>query len=465
MNISELLSGITPTEINIEVEGLCLNTENAHAGDLFVALRGDNSHGMKYIDSAVNKGCVAVLVDSEDIECAIPSIRIDNLAKYMEQLVSTFYSNAKKVKIIGITGTNGKTSVGYFISQLLSELGVKNGFIGTLGISSSDDIDIHSSNTTPDITTLYRTLEKYYLEEIHTAVVEVSSHSLAQNRVSGLNFIQAIFTNLTQDHLDYHKTIEQYRDAKAGLFNLDSLESVIINKDDDNYPFFLEKSKGKKITTFSINDFQSAESNSQGFLCRLDDFVFEISLLGGFNLSNILASLNSVEQLGYERDKIIPLLPKLLPPTGRLQQINKLLVWVDYAHTPDAIYNAITTLKEHFPNHKVRIVFGCGGNRDKTKRAKMGKIASKHADTIILTNDNPRNEDPSAIIDDIKSGIADSIDLDIILDRKLAIETAVTTLMDDECLLIAGKGHESTQQFRDRIIEINDIDIAQNAAL
>jgi UDP-N-acetylmuramoyl-L-alanyl-D-glutamate--2,6-diaminopimelate ligase len=465
MNISELLSGITPTEINIEVEGLCLNTENAHAGDLFVALRGDNSHGMKYIDSAVNKGCVAVLVDSEDIECAIPSIRIDNLAKYMEQLVSTFYSNAKKVKIIGITGTNGKTSVGYFISQLLSELGVKNGFIGTLGISSSDDIDIHSSNTTPDITTLYRTLEKYYLEEIHTAVVEVSSHSLAQNRVSGLNFIQAIFTNLTQDHLDYHKTIEQYRDAKAGLFNLDSLESVIINKDDDNYPFFLEKSKGKKITTFSINDFQSAESNSQGFLCRLDDFVFEISLLGGFNLSNILASLNSVEQLGYERDKIIPLLPKLLPPTGRLQQINKLLVWVDYAHTPDAIYNAITTLKEHFPNHKVRIVFGCGGNRDKTKRAKMGKIASKHADTIILTNDNPRNEDPSAIIDDIKSGIDDSIDLDIILDRKLAIETAVTTLMDDECLLIAGKGHESTQQFRDRIIEINDIDIAKNAAL
>lgn len=465
MNISELLSGITPTEINIEVEGLCLNTENAHAGDLFVALRGDNSHGMKYIDSAVNKGCVAVLVDSEDIECAIPSIRIDNLAKYMEQLVSTFYSNAKKVKIIGITGTNGKTSVGYFISQLLSELGVKNGFIGTLGISSSDDIDIHSSNTTPDITTLYRTLEKYYLEEIHTAVVEVSSHSLAQNRVSGLNFIQAIFTNLTQDHLDYHKTIEQYRDAKAGLFNLDSLESVIINKDDDNYPFFLEKSKGKKITTFSINDFQSAESNSQGFLCRLDNFVFEISLLGGFNLSNILASLNSVEQLGYERDKIIPLLPKLLPPTGRLQQINKLLVWVDYAHTPDAIYNAITTLKEHFPNHKVRIVFGCGGNRDKTKRAKMGKIASKHADTIILTNDNPRNEDPSAIIDDIKSGIADSIDLDIILDRKLAIETAVTTLMDDECLLIAGKGHESTQQFRDRIIEINDIDIAKNAAL
>ena len=465
MNISELLSGITPTEINIEVEGLCLNTENAHAGDLFVALRGDNSHGMKYIDSAVNKGCVAVLVDSEDIECAIPSIRIDNLAKYMEQLVSTFYSNAKKVKIIGITGTNGKTSVGYFISQLLSELGVKNGFIGTLGISSSDDIDIHSSNTTPDITTLYRTLEKYYLEEIHTAVVEVSSHSLAQNRVSGLNFIQAIFTNLTQDHLDYHKTIEQYRNAKAGLFNLDSLESVIINKDDDNYPFFLEKSKGKKITTFSINDFQSAESNSQGFLCRLDNFVFEISLLGGFNLSNILASLNSVEQLGYERDKIIPLLPKLLPPTGRLQQINKLLVWVDYAHTPDAIYNAITTLKEHFPNHKVRIVFGCGGNRDKTKRAKMGKIASKHADTIILTNDNPRNEDPSAIIDDIKSGIADSIDLDIILDRKLAIETAVTTLMDDECLLIAGKGHESTQQFKDRIIEINDIDIAQNAAL
>jgi UDP-N-acetylmuramoyl-L-alanyl-D-glutamate--2,6-diaminopimelate ligase len=351
------------------------------------------------------------------------------------------------------------------VSQLLDHLGVNNGFIGTLGISNNDDKKLTVSNTTPDIFTLYRALEDYHSSDINMAVVEVSSHSIHQNRISGLNFTQAIFTNLTQDHLDYHGTLKEYKRIKGKLFSLDSIETVIINKDDANCKYFLEQSIGKKIVTFRLSDFQSYRPNNNGFLCQIENYIFETSMLGEFNLSNILAAINSVEQLGFDIGKVIPLIAKLRPPAGRMHKINKSLVWVDYAHTPDAISNAIATLNQHYPEHKVRIVFGCGGSRDKDKRAKMGKIASKNANTIILTNDNPREEDPNDIIDDISSGIVDGTKVDVILDRRLAIETAVATLKEDECLLIAGKGHESVQQFKDRVINFNDIEIAQNAAI
>lgn len=257
---------------------------------------------------------------------------------------------------------------------------------------------------------------------------------------------------------------DEYRQVKLKLFSFDSIQSVIINQDDAYHQDFLDASKGKKQTTYSIKDFEKITINEQGFLCQLDNFVFEIPLLGKFNLSNVLAAFNSVEQLGFSRESIIPLLSRLFPPLGRMQKIKNTLAWVDYAHTPDALANAITTLKEHYPEHKIRIVFGCGGNRDKSKRAKMGKIASKLADTIVLTNDNPRKEDPQAIINDILSGIDDSFELDITLDRQLAIETAITTLNEGECLLIAGKGHESTQEFKNKTTAFNDVEIAQNAA-
>ncbi len=465
MNISQLLIGIIDTKINLEVDGICMNTENAHAGDLFIALQGESYHGIKYIESAIEKGCVAVLVDSQDIECSIPSIRIDGLESRLEEIASSFYKNAKKVKLIGITGTNGKTSVGYFISQMLTKLEVNNGFIGTLGISNYQDKHNNSSNTTPDIITLYRTLDQYYKDNINIAVLEVSSHSISQKRIAGLNFIQAIFTNLSQDHLDYHKTIKEYRRVKGELFSINSIKSVIINKDDDNWQYFSDKSKGKNIVTFSLCDFDNNTITDNGFLCKLDNYIFEVSLLGEFNLSNMLAALNSLQELGFSRDKIIPLLPKLYSPTGRMHKIKNISAWVDYAHTPDAISNALSTLKKHFPSHKVRVVFGCGGNRDKGKRAKMGKIASELANSIILTNDNPRNEDPNTIINEILSGINDNFEVEVILDRRLAIETAISTLKEDECLLIAGKGHETVQQFKDKTIEINDIKIAQNAAI
>jgi UDP-N-acetylmuramoyl-L-alanyl-D-glutamate--2,6-diaminopimelate ligase len=462
MNLNELLTDIVDTQIDIETQGLCLNATNIQTGDVFIALQGQSSHGVDYVDQAIENGCVAVLIDSQDFDCSVPSVRVDNLKQHLPVLASTYYPQAVQVEVIGITGTNGKTSVSYFISQLLNQLGVKNGLIGTLGITHSAVV---SNNTTPDIFTLYKTLHQYHQDGIHTAVLEVSSHGLDQNRVAGINFKQAVFTNLTQDHLDYHHSLDEYRDTKLKLFALDSLKSVVINRDNDQHTDFLAISKHTTQTTYSLDEFEKINATTEGFLCQLDGFVFESPLLGRFNLSNVLAALNSVEQLGFERSSIIPLLHHLFPPAGRMHRIKNTLAWVDYAHTPDAIENAINTLQSHYPDHQIRIVFGCGGNRDQDKRAKMGKIASDLASTIVLTNDNPRSEDPQAIIDDILSGIDDSFELDITLDRQLAIETAITTLNENECLLIAGKGHESTQEFKDKTLVLSDIEIAQNAVI
>lgn len=460
MNIKQLLQNIISTEFDFSVNGLCLNSQQVENGNVFVALQGVTNHGAEYIHQAIDNGCVCVLVDSKDIECSVPVIRIDDLSQHLPALAATFYTDAKKVKIIGVTGTNGKTSVAYFISQLLTMLGTKNGLIGTLGISNSEQ---NSSQTTPDILTLYRTLDGYKKDGIETAVLEASSHGIDQNRIAGLNISHAVFTNLTQDHLDYHYDLEAYKKVKTRLFSLNSVVSVILNKDDNNYFDFLKASKGKKNTDYSLADFTDTKTTEQGFLVTINGYVFEVPFLGKFNLLNILAAFSTLKALGFNDSAIIPLLHKLAPPLGRMHKIANQLVWIDYAHTPDALANAISTLKAHYPTHKIRVLFGCGGNRDKDKRAKMGKIASKLANTIILTNDNPRNEDPRAIINDILNGIDDSYEVNITLDRQLAIETAITTLSENECLLIAGKGHETTQQFKDKIIELNDIEIAQNA--
>lgn len=462
MNIKQLLQNILPTEFDFCVDGLCLNSQQVQNGDVFVALQGATTHGTDYIEQAIDNGCVCVLVDSKDIECGVPAIRIDNLSQHLPVLATTFYFDATKIKIIGVTGTNGKTSVACFVSQLLTMLGTKNGLIGTLGISNSEQ---NSSQTTPDILTLYRTLNGYKKDGIETAVLEASSHGIEQDRIAGLHIAHAVFTNLTQDHLDYHQDLRAYKQAKARLFSLASVKSVILNKDDGSYSDFLKASKGKKTIDYGLADFTDSRSTEQGFLVTMNGYVFEVPFLGEFNLLNLLAAFSTIKALGFNDAAIIPLLHKLTPPTGRMHKIANQLVWIDYAHTPDAMQKSITTLQQHYPEHNIRVVFGCGGNRDKDKRAKMGKIASKLANTIILTNDNPRNENPRAIINDILNGIDDSYQVDIIEDRQLAIENAVITLGEEECLLIAGKGHETTQQLKDKIIKSNDNDIVNAAVI
>ena len=460
MNIKHLLLNIKKTTHSFEVSGLSLNSKTLQKGDVFIALQGEKNHGSEYIDNAIENGCIAVLIEDKEIDCTVPTIEIENLKAKLSTLAENFYTHAKKVDLIAVTGTNGKTSVSYFISQLLSSLKIKNGVIGTLGISSSDKKTI---NTTPDIFTIYRTLQDYSEQGIEIAIIEASSHALVQNRLEGLSFIQGIFTNLTQDHLDYHQTMDNYRDAKGKLFESALTTKSIINRDDDNHDYFLNIAADKGPITFGISDLDLFKSSEKGFICQLNSFVFELPLVGSFNLSNALAAYTSLSCMGHSDESLMPLLAKLSPPPGRMQQLPKSNIWVDYAHTPDALFNALITFKTHYPEFKIRVLFGCGGDRDKTKRQLMGKIASENADSIILTNDNPRSESPEKIIDDILGGIKVENDVQIILDRKYAIETAVKTLGEDEVLLIAGKGHETTQTIGDQIFQFSDIEVALDA--
>ena len=284
-----------------------------------------------------------------------------------------------------------------------------------------------------------------------------------QDRLEGLSFSQGIFTNLTQDHLDYHETMDNYREAKGKLFQDNFSKKAIINRDDENHQYFLNTASDKEPITFGIDDLEFYKNSENGFICQLNDYVFELPLVGEFNLSNAIAAYNSVKCLGFNDDQIIPYLAKLSPPPGRMQQLANSNIWIDYAHTPDALDNALSTLKKHYPEFNIRVIFGCGGDRDKGKRQMMGKIASERADSIILTNDNPRSEDPQAIIDDILAGTKVENDVQIILDRGDAIRSAIQSLGEEEALLIAGKGHETTQVIGSKSHPFSDIEVALDA--
>ena len=259
------------------------------------------------------------------------------------------------------------------------------------------------------------------------------------------------------------KQWDNYKEAKGKLFTNGFSKKAIINRDDENHQYFLDTASDKDPLTFGIDDLEFFKTSENGFICQLNNYVFELPLIGEFNLSNALAAFTSVKCLGYSEDQIIPFLAKLYPPPGRMQQLENSHIWIDYAHTPDALDNALASLRTHYPEFKIRVLFGCGGDRDKTKRQLMGKIASENADSIILTNDNPRSESPEKIIEDILGGIKVENDVQVILDRKHAIETAVKTLGEDEVLLIAGKGHETTQTIGDQIFQFSDVEVALDA--
>ena len=460
MDIKLILKNIVKTDIELDASGLSLNTNTLNKGDVFVALQGEKNHGIEFVEDAIEKGCVAALIDGKDFDCDVPTIRVDKLKTHLSTLAQNFYINAKNVELIAITGTNGKTSVSHYISQLLDFLEIDNGVIGTLGMTKTKNKSI---NTTPDIFSIYNTLEEYSSNGINLAVIEASSHALMQGRLEGLSFIQGIFTNLTQDHLDYHETMENYREAKGRLFKNNFSKRAIINRDDENYQYFLDTASDKEPITFGIDDLEFFKNSENGFICQLNDYVFELPLVGEFNLSNAIAAYNSVKCLGFSDDQIIPCLAKLSPPPGRMQKLANSNIWIDYAHTPDALDNALSTLRTHYPEFNIRVIFGCGGDRDKGKRQMMGKIASERADSIILTNDNPRSEHPQAIIDDILAGTKVENDVQIILDRGDAIRSAIQSLGEEEALLIAGKGHETTQVIGSKSHPFSDIEVALNA--
>ena len=290
---------------------------------------------------------------------------------HIVELAGRIYPAAQKIPIIGITGTNGKTSVGFFINKILNQLEIKSALIGTLGAEDSE-LKIHL--TTPDLISLYQLLHRYYEKGFQRIVLEISSHALDQKRVEGLNIDTAIFTNITHDHLDYHHTFSHYLESKNKLFRLKSVTNVIINRD-DHFEEISEASDSKKIIDYSLSEFEKIQNTENGFLLNFKDYVFELNLIGKFNLSNALAAYKALESLGFNQDQIIPKISQLTAPPGRLQKVKNKNIWIDFAHTPDALESILVSLKEHLLSEKITVVFGCGGDRDKSKRALMGKVA------------------------------------------------------------------------------------------
>jgi UDP-N-acetylmuramoyl-L-alanyl-D-glutamate--2,6-diaminopimelate ligase len=455
---------------DVEVKGIALDSRKVEVGDLFVAVQGGQTHGAGYISQAVDRGAVAILVDSEAVdECLsfsriVPIVGIDKLIEHVSRIAGIFYAiPSQGMALTAITGTNGKTTCSRLYAALAEYLqGNSAAFIGTLGYGMVNAIDRHlptESNaglTTPDAVSMQKILDELRTEGATTVALEVSSHSLDQYRVAGLQIDTAVFTNLSRDHLDYHDDFQAYAAAKAKLFLMAGLKTAVINIDDSAGRVILAGlNPNVQAITFSV------ENSSADIYCHTIDHSAEglravvstnwgegeicSPLLGRFNLANLLAVIGCGVAQGFSLADILRAVPKLPAVSGRMELIDAKalpLVVVDYAHTPDALKNALQTLRDHC-HGRLWVVFGCGGDRDIGKRAEMGAIAAEWADQVVVTSDNPRNEDPQLIIQHIVGGAwADVI---VEPDRRVAIHEAILQADASDVIIIAGKGHEDYQ--------------------
>lgn len=464
---------------DIDISDLTLDSRAVKLGYLFIAL----NRGVEFIPQAIENGAVAVLVDEAaevDFDAAVPIIAIPQLQKHYGEIASRFYGDpSHELIVIGITGTNGKTSTSHYIAQLLQSTKGRCGVIGTVGIGEIGALNT-AEMTTPDAITVHKTLKNFLAVGMKYAAMEVSSHALEQGRVSGVKFNTAIFTNLTQDHLDYHGTMENYGAAKMRLFTEFSPEYSIINIDDEfgrklyrrgepcarprvpikGTPTVYGYSTANKKADISATDIQfSSQGMSAELISPWGRGDLKLPLLGEFNLSNMLASIAAVACQGVPLTDILLACEKIHAVAGRMQCVHskdKPLAIIDYAHTPDALEKALQATRKHCQG-KLWCVFGCAGNRDKTKRPKMAIAAESYADTVIVTSDNPRHEDPDAIIDDVVKGFV-SIKPVIQADRAAAIKYAMNHAEISDVILIAGKGHEDYQIIGDEKRHFSDLE-------
>lgn len=466
IDLSEILQwlSIDSKFLGIEVTGLCMDSRKVKPGDLFMAINGDDNHGVDFAYQVQRAGACAILAESVKEDKAkpksrqqpltIPVVEIEELSLKLGEISAKFYNNpSQQIDVIGITGTNGKTSCSWLLLQAWNKLGVKAGYIGTLGYGTIQNI-LELNNTTPPALELQKLLEEFVKQKIKMVALEVSSHGLTLGRVRNINFKGTGFTNISRDHLDFHKTMEEYSQAKQSLFTEYKSDFAIINQD-NNYGKQWLREVDKTMTSFSCKNKATVyatniELLAQGinFEIHYKDKSYEVftSLLGHFNVDNILLVVSILLHQNFEMEKIIKILPSLNPVPGRMNRVishaNEPLVIVDYAHTPDALNQVLLALKEHNAR-KIWCIFGCGGNRDKGKRPQMGRIAENLADYVIVTDDNPRYEDNKQITDDILMGMnTKSL---VINSRKDAITYAVINACKDDLILIAGKGHEAYQ--------------------
>ena len=429
-----------------------INSKKVNKNDIFFAIEGSKQSGSLYSSEALSKGAYKVIT-SKNIRNKNYLI-VKNVKKFLVEACSVKYKEKPK-NIIAVTGTNGKSSVANFYFQILKNLKINSAAIGTLGIFYKNKFK-RTNLTTPDIITIHKELNFFKKKKIDNVCLEASSHGLHQNRLDGINFTAGIFTNFTQDHLDYHKNLKNYLRAKLYLFSslLKKNSFAIVDTDIPEFHIINKICKKRKIKILSFGSrgnaiklishyyFGKKQIIKINFLNKI--YNIKVDLIGDFQIKNLFASMLASYLSVKNSDKIVKTLSKIKSADGRMQSVGtkgKSAVVVDYAHTPDALKKSLQTLAKQF-NKKVDVVFGCGGDRDKGKRYKMGKIANQFASKIYLTNDNPRSENPNSIIKQIKKGCSRS---KIILDRKIAIKTAINNLNNDSILLIAGKGHENYQ--------------------
>ncbi len=459
---------------NVEITGISYNSKTTKSGDIFVCLVGEHSDGHEYFKSAVESGARAFLVEKE-LDCHIPQILVKSTRQKIADIADKFYgSPSKSINLIGVTGTNGKTTVTHLVQKILEQKNEKCALIGTLGYKlSSDDEYKEAKHTTPQAPELQATLSLIANDEkIKNVAMEVSSHALEQNRVGGCVFKGAVLTNLTQDHLDYHITMDNYFDAKAILFKeLQAGGFAIINADDEYAQKFIDVvPEGVRILTYGVKNnadvmAKDVEFSLAGaeFNCVTEKFgIKPVKLLmnGMFSVYNVLAALTVGLALDIDLDICIKSLENTNGVAGRFEVVaQNPLVIVDYAHTPDGLENVLTAAREITPKtSKLLCLFGCGGDRDSTKRPKMGAIAEKLSDKIVITSDNPRSEEPQQIITDILTGLK-SINGEKVFveaDRGKAIELLKTICDQNDVIVIAGKGHEDYQILKDKTIHFDD---------
>lgn len=462
ISLSKILQNIDLLESidsQISINSIITDNRLAVKNDLFVAIRGVATDSHQYIKDAINKGVSAIICEYIPDDCPkdFTYILVENSREILGQLASNYYDNpSSKLKLIGVTGTNGKTTVATLLKNLFANLGYKTALISTIQNVIGEEI-IPSTHTTPDPVSLNALLAKMVEKDCEYCFMEVSSHAVDQNRIGGLTFTGGIFTNITHDHLDYHKTFDNYLKAKKKFFdNLPSSAFALTNKDDRNGLVMLQNTKASKYTYSlkSISDFKGKiiESDLTGLLLEIDGTQAWYGLSGDFNAYNLLAVYGTAFILVIDKEKIIETLTKTRGAKGRFEIVRSetgVLGVIDYAHTPDAIKNVLETInKVRSRNEVLTTVIGCGGDRDKEKRPIMGDIASMLSDKVIFTSDNPRTEDPETILAEMKAGVKAQNFKKIlkITNREEAIQVAVSQAKKGDIILLAGKGHEDYQE-------------------
>ena len=501
MLLSELLPEYQIPQ-DVWLDGICEDSRDLVRGDLFCARLGGKHEGKAYIQEAIAKGAVALLYESVpaeggadavplglDIDPAIPTQAIEGLGQKLGTFASRFYgAPTAEIELVAVTGTNGKTSFTQMLAQALGALDLRCGTIGTLGYGLLGRLK-KTALTTPGPMVLQAMFREMATDEGCSAVVvEASSQGLARHRLKGSDIDVAVFTNITHDHLDYHHTLANYQAAKHRLFEFDSLHAAVINVDDAwGRSLASELAPGLKVCRFSLQDTgaevyclsQKYHATGTELVMALGDeqLQLQLPLLGSFNVQNLLAVVATLKVLGHPLQDLSRAVRAIMPVPGRMELIepaadNPVLsktrfpkirfpkIIVDYAHTPDALEKCLAAIAAHFPQCKICCVFGCGGDRDKTKRPMMGAIASQYADRLVLTDDNPRQEPSSQIINDIMAGVS-TPEVEIISDRKQAIQQAITTAAPSDLVLVAGRGQETYQELADGQIYLSDHEVIQ----